>query len=164
MDEIGRCYVCFTRLKERTSADTKADLELTSMIKPFVTFSWNSSWRSTGWSKSLCAPDDYNTQSYKLMFKLSPASLQNLRDTRLTLTPSVIPNSKYVIMVIENFKNIFAFLLCCNHQVDREFFYHPVYEICRRVSSFVKIGSEADMFCLQMPVGSFQHFTNFYAT
>jgi hypothetical protein len=51
----------------------------------------------TGWSKSLCAPDDYNTESY--MFKLSPASLQTFIDTRLTLTPSVIHNSNYVIMV-----------------------------------------------------------------
>jgi hypothetical protein len=42
------------------------------------------------------------------MFKVSPASLQTLidtpncvveEDTRLTLTPSVIPNSNYVIMV-----------------------------------------------------------------
>jgi hypothetical protein len=44
------------------------------------------------------------------MFKVSPASLQTLidflaadrqgrRDTRLTLTPSVIPNYNYVIMV-----------------------------------------------------------------
>jgi hypothetical protein len=33
------------------------------------------------------------------MFKVSPASLQTFIDTRLTLTPSVIPNSNYVIMV-----------------------------------------------------------------
>jgi hypothetical protein len=36
------------------------------------------------------------------MSKVSPASLQTFIDTRLTQTPSVIPNSKYVIMVIEN--------------------------------------------------------------
>jgi hypothetical protein len=43
----------------------------------------------------------------QVMFKVSPASLQTfidtpncvLEDTRLTLTPSVIPNSNYVIMV-----------------------------------------------------------------
>jgi hypothetical protein len=35
----------------------------------------------------------------QLMFKVSPASLQKFIDTRLTLTPSVIPNSYYVIMV-----------------------------------------------------------------
>jgi hypothetical protein len=35
------------------------------------------------------------------MFKVSPASLQTFIDTRLTLTPSVIPNSNYVIMVTE---------------------------------------------------------------
>jgi hypothetical protein len=33
------------------------------------------------------------------MFKVSPASLQTFIDTRLTLTPSVIPNSNYVNMV-----------------------------------------------------------------
>jgi hypothetical protein len=33
------------------------------------------------------------------MFKLSPANLQTFIDTRLTLTPSVIPNSNYVIIV-----------------------------------------------------------------
>jgi hypothetical protein len=30
---------------------------------------------------------------------VSPVSLQTFIDTRLTLTPSVIPNSNYVIMV-----------------------------------------------------------------
>jgi hypothetical protein len=38
------------------------------------------------------------------MFKMSPASLQTFidtpnGDTRLTLTPSVVPNSNYVIVV-----------------------------------------------------------------
>jgi hypothetical protein len=33
------------------------------------------------------------------MFKAYSASLQTFIDTRLTLTPSVIPNSNYVIMV-----------------------------------------------------------------
>jgi hypothetical protein len=41
------------------------------------------------------------------MFKVSPASLclaadrQGQEDTRLTLTPSVTPNSNYVVKVIE---------------------------------------------------------------
>jgi hypothetical protein len=36
----------------------------------------------------------------QVMFKVSPASLQTFTDARrLTLTPSVIPNSNYVIMV-----------------------------------------------------------------
>jgi hypothetical protein len=34
-----------------------------------------------------------------VMFKLSPASLQTFIDTRLTLTPSVNPNSNYVTVV-----------------------------------------------------------------
>jgi hypothetical protein len=34
-----------------------------------------------------------------VMFRVAPASLQTFIDTRLTPTPSVIPNSNYVIMV-----------------------------------------------------------------
>jgi hypothetical protein len=48
--------------------------------------------------KSLCIWWFQYRQS-QVMFKLSPASLQTFIDTRLTLTPSVIPNSNYVIMV-----------------------------------------------------------------
>jgi hypothetical protein len=33
------------------------------------------------------------------MFKVSPTDRQGQGDTTLTLTPSVIPNSNYVIMV-----------------------------------------------------------------
>jgi hypothetical protein len=54
------------------------------------------------------------------MFKVFPATLQGQRDTRLTLTLSVIPNSNYVIMVIERVSNIFACFLYCNHQVHRD--------------------------------------------
>jgi hypothetical protein len=57
------------------------------------------------------------------MFKVSPASLQSFinwpncvleyrqaqGDTRLTLAPSVIPNSIYVVMVIETVQNICVF-------------------------------------------------------
>jgi hypothetical protein len=50
------------------------------------------------------------------MFKVCPASLQTfidtpncfLEDTRLTLTPSVIPKVNYVIVVTETVKHIFA--------------------------------------------------------
>jgi hypothetical protein len=47
------------------------------------------------------------------MFKVSPASLQTFIDTRLTLTPSLIPNSNYVIMVsyLKLFK-IFLRIFC----------------------------------------------------
>jgi hypothetical protein len=45
------------------------------------------------------------------MFKVSPASLQTFIDTRLTLTPPVIPKSNYVIMVIETVYNVFAFFV-----------------------------------------------------
>jgi hypothetical protein len=48
--------------------------------------------------KSLCAPDDYNTE-YLAESDCLVADRQGQGDTRLTLTPSVIPNSNYVIMV-----------------------------------------------------------------
>jgi hypothetical protein len=53
----------------------------------------------TGWSKSLCAPDDYNTESYFANSDCFTADRQGQGDTRLTLTPSIIPNSNYVIIV-----------------------------------------------------------------
>jgi hypothetical protein len=53
--------------------------------------------------KSLCA-GWFQYRKLQVMFKVSPASLhtadrQSQEDTRLTPTPSVIPNSDYVIMV-----------------------------------------------------------------
>jgi hypothetical protein len=62
-------------------------------------------------------------------FKVSPASLQTFidflaadrqgrRDTRLTLTPSVIPNYKYVIMVSDlKYSKYFSCFLYCYHQM-----------------------------------------------
>jgi hypothetical protein len=38
-------------------------------------------------------------QKVSMNVESAPASLQTLIDTRLTLTPSVIPNSNYVIMI-----------------------------------------------------------------
>jgi hypothetical protein len=49
--------------------------------------------------KNLCAPDDYNTESYLAQSDCLAADCQGQWDTRLTLTPSVIPFSNYVIMV-----------------------------------------------------------------
>jgi hypothetical protein len=50
------------------------------------------------------------------------ADRQDQGDTRLTLTPSDIPNSNYVIMVCDwNCLNIFACVLCCNNLVHRDF-------------------------------------------
>jgi hypothetical protein len=47
--------------------------------------------------------------------QIAPASLQTFlthqRDTRLTLTPSVIPNYNYVIMVSETVSHIFTFYI-----------------------------------------------------
>jgi hypothetical protein len=70
----------------------------------------------------------------EVMFKVSPASLhyywfidylaadrQGQGDTRLTQTPSVIPNSKYVIMVSDwNCLKYFYVFLCCNRKLHRD--------------------------------------------
>jgi hypothetical protein len=63
------------------------------------------------------------------MFKVSPASLQTfidtsncvLEDIRLTLTPSIVHNSNYVIMLSDwnGLKYICVFLYC-NRQVHRD--------------------------------------------
>jgi hypothetical protein len=85
--------------------------------------------------KSLCT---WWLQYRKLqvMFKVSPASLHTFidrasqGDTRLTLTPSVIPISNYIIMVgVWNFLKycIFACVLYCNHRVHRDFLI-PLYK------------------------------------
>jgi hypothetical protein len=50
-------------------------------------------------SKSFCAPDDYNTESYKQCSDFFAADREGQGDKRLTPTPSVIPKSNYVIMV-----------------------------------------------------------------
>jgi hypothetical protein len=49
------------------------------------------------------------------------ANRQGQWDTKLTLTPSVIPNSNYVIMVSDGNCLIFACFLYCNHQLHRDF-------------------------------------------
>jgi hypothetical protein len=50
------------------------------------------------------------------------ADCQGQEDIRLTLTPSIIPNSNYVIMVSDwNCLKYFCLFLYCNHQVHRDF-------------------------------------------
>jgi hypothetical protein len=67
-------------------------------------------------------------RNLQVMFKVSPASLQTFIDTRLTLTPSVIPNSNYVIMVSDwNSLNCFLLSFCTVIIMCTEIFYHSVY-------------------------------------
>jgi hypothetical protein len=62
------------------------------------------------------------------MFKVSPASLQTFTDTRLTLTPSVIPDSNYVIMVDDsNCLKYFCLFFCTVIIRCTEIFDHPLY-------------------------------------
>jgi hypothetical protein len=89
----------------------------------------------TEWSKRLCASDDYNTagiSNTNITTNVFLSSLlgsiclapdrQDQGDTRLRLTPSVIPNCNYVIMVSDwNCLKYFCVFLYCNHQVHRDF-------------------------------------------
>jgi hypothetical protein len=54
---------------------------------------------NTALSKSLCAPNYDNKESYLAQSGCLAADRQGLGDSTLTLTPSVIPISNYVIMV-----------------------------------------------------------------
>jgi hypothetical protein len=88
---------------------------------------------STGSSKSLCAPDGYNTESYK-QCSVSPASLQTFIDTpncifedRVLYSTVHIPNvfcdGHLQIVNCVGIVRILSFcvFLFCNHQVHRDF-------------------------------------------
>jgi hypothetical protein len=63
-----------------------------------------------------CPPPHYSAQSDCLA-----ADRQGQGDTRLTLTPSVIPHSNYVIMVSDwNCLKYDCVFLYCNHRVHRD--------------------------------------------
>jgi hypothetical protein len=95
----------------------------------------------TGWSKKSLCTWWLQYRKLQVTFKLSPASLQTFIDTRLTLTPSVIPNSNYVIMVSEwNCLKYFCLFFYCNHQVHRDFLI-TLY-LSRYVPRVLKITSE----------------------
>jgi hypothetical protein len=73
-------------------------------------------------TKSLYAPEDYNTEYYLAQSDCLAADHQGQGNTRLTPTPSVIPNSNYAIMVSDwNCLKYFCVFLYCNHQVYRDF-------------------------------------------
>jgi hypothetical protein len=57
----------------------------------------------------------------QVMFKMSLAILQTFIDTRLTLTPSVMPNSNYVSTLSDWDWNIFAYFLYSSNHVNRDF-------------------------------------------
>jgi hypothetical protein len=111
----------------------------TSFSKSARTFKYvktNVSSNHTVIKKSLCTWwYVHNTENYTLCSKCPPpvcrhpaksdcltADRQGNEDTKLTLTPSIIPNSNYVIMVsnLNSLKYFYAFLYC-NHQVHRDF-------------------------------------------
>jgi hypothetical protein len=76
---------------------------------------------NTGWPKSLCELM-ITTHVFLPQSNCLAADRQGQGDTRLTLTPSVISNSKYVIMVSDwNCLKYFCVFLYCNHQVHRDF-------------------------------------------
>jgi hypothetical protein len=62
------------------------------------------------------------------------ADRQDQGDTRLTLTPSGIPNSNYVIMICDwNWLKIFFRVSYCNHQVHRDLWITLYNDKLRRV-------------------------------
>jgi hypothetical protein len=71
------------------------------------------------------------------------ADRQGQRDTRLTLTPSFIPNSNYVIMVSDlNCLKYFCVFLYCNHRVQRDFLitlYIYIYLTCTWYIDIIQI-------------------------
>jgi hypothetical protein len=74
-----------------------------------------------GWSKSPCAQHTSFLPHYVAQSDCLAADHQGQGDRRLKLTPSVIPNSNYVIMVSDwNCLNIFACFLYRNYQAHRE--------------------------------------------
>jgi hypothetical protein len=99
----------------------------------------------TGWSKSFCAPGDYNTESYLSQltsflphFLAQSGCLAAARpgqgDIRLTRTPSVMPISNYVIMVSDwNFLKYF-FVFCIVTIRCTETFWSPC--ICTGVPPY----------------------------
>jgi hypothetical protein len=83
---------------------------------------------NTGWSKSLCLPDDYNTEIYLAQSDCLTANRQGQRDTRLIQTPSVFPNSNYVIMVSDwNCLIYFCMFFCTVIIRCTETFDHPAF-------------------------------------
>jgi hypothetical protein len=64
----------------------------------------------------------------QVMFKVSPADRQGQGDNRLTLTPSIIPNSNYVIMVSDwNCLKYFCLFFVLQSSGEQRIFYHPVF-------------------------------------
>jgi hypothetical protein len=90
---------------------------------------------STGWSKSLCALDDYNTEYYLAQSDCLVADRQGHGDTRLTLTPSVIAYSNYVIMVSDwNCLKYFCVFFCTLIIRCTEAFWSSCSSVCSFVS------------------------------
>jgi hypothetical protein len=53
----------------------------------------------TGWSKSLCAPDDCSTEKLQVMFKVFPASLQTFIDTPSCVLKDRVQCTNFLIIV-----------------------------------------------------------------
>jgi hypothetical protein len=95
-------------------------------------------WFCIRWSKSLYAPD-YDTESLSIVQNVPRQSpdidtpncfledRQGQGDTRLTLSPSVIPNSNYVIMVSDwNFLKCFCVFFCSVIRRTKTFLSHCI--------------------------------------
>jgi hypothetical protein len=105
------------------------------MVHISLSFSLSLPLSVQGYQK-VCVHLIITTQKLKVMFKVPPTCLQTFIDTqncsrRLTLTPSVIPNSNYVIMVSDlNCLKFFFFHIFCTVIIRCiEIFDHPVHSI-----------------------------------
>jgi hypothetical protein len=87
------------------------------VIKNYL-FTWWLQYRNLQVMFTMCTMPHYLAQSDCLA-----ADRQGQEGTRLTLTPSVVPNSNYVIMVCDwnCLKYFCVFFLYFNHQVNRDF-------------------------------------------
>ena len=76
----------------------------------------------TGWSKCLCAPDDYsteNTQKYSILNSFNHLSWTVLYWTRSSRTQFGVSINVWIL--VGDTLNINCNFMCCNHQVHRDF-------------------------------------------
>ena len=79
----------------------------------------------TGWSKILCAPDDYNTESYKKCSKCSPLVSRHLLTRRTVFSKTVFSIARstfrmYSVMAIFESPIVWALFEYSNRQVHRD--------------------------------------------
>jgi hypothetical protein len=86
------------------------------------------------------------TSNVQSVFDCLSADRQGQGDTRLTLTPSIIPNYNYVIIVSDwNGLKYFCVFLYCNHQVHRDFLITLYMQVLFRYACDIRTWCVADL-------------------